>query len=298
MIETIAVAAVLASVYEALRWDRGGSRVHFVAAIALAALAALLKITTAAIWLAPAVFLLHRSRLASIALVATAAVVGVAWTTYADGDQGGVTGDRLADQRRRCAIGTSAPSPSDLTPTPGGLIFLRWLPGLGLVVFLAPFVIWRSRIGVWALGTLLLGPLVFTNLSHVHDYYWMAVGPAAAILIGLVVDRALQVEAPGRRVAAVAVLAGVFALSFYVYPRWTLMLRPGGAAAILERAAQIEAATTPNDLVAISGYGWSPELLFYADRYGYMEDARVPPAPAGYIHFHCLTGAKGVCTPD
>ena len=126
----------------------------------------------------------------------------------------------------------------------------------------------------------------------------MAVGPAAAILIGLVVDRALQVEAPGRRVAAVAVLAGVFGLSFYVYPRWTLMLRPGGAAAILERAAQIRAATTPNDLVAISGYGWSPELLFYADRYGYMEDARIPPAPAGYIHFHCLTGPKGVCTPD
>ena len=97
-------------------------------------------------------------------------------------------------------------------------------------MFLAPFVTWRWRLGVWALGTLLLGPLVFTNLFALHDYYWMAVGPAAAILIGLVVDRALQVEAPGRRVAAVAVLAGVFGLSFYVYPRWTLMLRPGGAA--------------------------------------------------------------------
>ena len=297
MIETIAVAAVLGSVYEALRWDRGGSRVHFAAAIALAALAALLKITTAAIWLAPAIFLLHRSRLASIALVATAAVVGVGWTTYTDAIKAAspATAWLTSTELRDWTFGTIA---QRLDPETWRAIFLRWLPGLGLVVFLAPFVIWRSRIGVWALGTLLLGPLVFTDLFALHDYYWMAVGPAAAILIGLVVDRALRVEGPGRRVAAVAVLAGVFALSFYVYPRWTLMLRPGGAVAILERAAQIEAATMPNDLVAISGYGWSPELLFYADRYGYMEDARVPPAPPDYIHFHCLTGAKGVCTRD
>ena len=102
----------------ALEW--GGSRVHFVAAIALAALAALLKMTTAAIWLAPAVFLLHRSRLAAIALVATAAVVGVAWTTYADGIKAAsqATAWLTSAALRDWNFGTIA---QRLTPTPGGL---------------------------------------------------------------------------------------------------------------------------------------------------------------------------------
>jgi hypothetical protein len=73
------------------------------------------------------------------------------------------------------------------------------------------------------------------------------------------------------------------------------MLRPGAGVALLDRAAQIRAATNPGDLIAIDGYGWSPELLFYADRRGYMEDPRVPPAPPGYVHFTCHAGARGVC---
>lgn len=297
MVETIAVAAVLGSLFEALRWDRGGSRVHLAAAFALAGLAAMLKITTAAIWLAPAIFLLRRSRPASIALVATAALVGLVWTNYADGIKAAspATAWLTSAGLRDWNFGTIA---QRLDLATWRMVFFRWLPGLGLVVFLSPFVIRRSRIGMWALATLLLGPLVFTNLFVVHDYYWMAVGPAAAILIGMVVERALRVSAPGRRVAAVAALAGIFALSFYVYPRWILMIRPRAGVAVLERAAQIAAVTTPDDLVAIDGYGWSPELLFYADRYGYMEDDRVPPAPAGYVHFHCSHGSKGVCTRD
>jgi hypothetical protein len=77
-----------------------------------------------------------------------------------------------------------------------------------------------------------------------------------------------------------------------------LAARHGAGVSILRRAAQIRAATLPGDLVSIDGYGWSPELLFYADRYGYMEDKRVPPAPAGYVHFHCESGARGVCVRD
>ena len=297
MIETLAVAAALACVLEALRWDRGGSRVHLVAAISLAALAAVLKITTAAIWLAPAIFLLQRSRLASISIVATAAAAGLVWTGYTDAIKATspATAWLTSAALRDWNFGTIG---QRLDPGTWGRIFLHWLPGLGLVVFLAPFVIWRSRLGVWALVTLLLGPLVFTNLYWTHDYYWMAVGPAAAILIGMVADRALRLKAPTRRVAAVALLTGLFALSFFVYQRWILMLHPGAGSAILGRAAQIQAATAPGDLVAIDGYGWSPELLFYADRSGYMEDPRIPPAPSGYIHFHCTTGAKGVCVRD
>ena len=294
LVETIAVAAVLASILEALRWERSGSRVDFGIALAMGALAALLKITTAAIWLAPAVFLLRRSRVASIVLVATAAGVGLAWTGYTDTIKAAspATAWLTSGALRDWNFGTLA---QRLDLATWRVAFTRWLPGLGLVVFIAPFVVWRSRIGVWALATLLLGPLVFTNLYFIHDYYWMAVAPAAAILIGQVGDRALRVRAPVRRGASVAILIGLFALSFAVYPRWILMLRPGQGVGILQRAAQIRNATTPDDLVAIDGYGWSTELLFYADRRGYMMDPNVPPAPPGYIHFKCQTGARGEC---
>ena len=234
---------------------------------------------------------------AFFSIVAAGAVAGLAWTGYTDGIKAAApaTAWLTSTALRDWNLGTIA---QRLDPATWRRIFLGWLPGLGLVVFLSPFVVWRSRLGVWALATLLLGPLLFTNLYWTHDYYWMAVGPAAAVLIGMVGDRALRVKVPARRVAAVALLTGMFALSFVVYQRWILMLRPDGGTAILTRAAQIQAAAPPGALVAIDGYGWSPELLFYADRFGYMEDPRIPPAPPGYIHFHCTSGAKGVCVRD
>jgi hypothetical protein len=286
MVETIAVAAALGCILEALRWDRGGSRMHLVVAMGLGALAALLKITTAAIWLAPAIFLLRRSRPASIALVATAAAAGLAWTGYTDAIKAAdpATAWLTSAALRDWNFGTVA---QRLDPAIWRTIFARWLPGLGIVVFIAPFVVWRSRIGVWAMVSLLLGPLVFTNLYYVHDYYWMAVAPAAAILIGQVGDRALKVRSPTWRGALVVFLTGLFALSFIVYPRWHRMFNPGQGVEILVKAAQIQRATSPSDLVAIDHHDWSPELLFYADRRGYMGDARVPPAPPGYVHFNC-----------
>ena len=156
MVETIAVAAALGCILEALRWDRGGSRSHLVFAMALGALAALLKITTAAIWLAPAIFLLRRSRPASIALVATAAAAGLAWTGYTDAIKAAnpATAWLTSAALRDWNFGTIA---QRLDPAIWWTIFGRWLPGLGIVVFIAPFVVWRSRIGVWAIATLLLG---------------------------------------------------------------------------------------------------------------------------------------------
>ena len=65
------------------------------------------------------------------------------------------------------------------------------------------------------------------------------------------------------------------------------MFHPGQGVDILVKAAQIRRATSPSDLVAIDHDGWSPELLFYADRRGYMGDLRLPPAPPGYVHFNC-----------
>jgi len=297
MIETIAVATALAAVFEALRWDRTGSRLDFVLAIALGALAALLKITTAAIWLAPAIFLLRRSRVAALALVAIPAVAGFAWTAYTDGIKAAspATAFMTSTGLRDWNFGSLA---QRLDPATWWTC-LGWLAGLGLVVCLAPLVVRRSRIGTWAMATLILGPLVFTNLYVVHDYYWMAVAPAAAILIGLVVRLAARPDRPWLGETRQLALLVLFAASFVTYERWTLMFGAHDEVGVLPQAAQIRAMTDPDDLVRISQGSWSPAVLFYADRRGYMDDPHIPPGPPEYVHIVCpYPGNPGDCVRD
>lgn len=293
MIETIAVAVALGSVLEALRWDRSGSRVHFAAAVALGVLAALLKITTAMIWLAPALLLLRRHRAAALALVSIVGLAGIAWSAYADAIKDGTpaTAFLTSAALRDWNFGTFA---QRLDPTTW-ITCLGWLAGLGFVAIAAPATTDRSsRLAIWSMATLLLGPLVFTNLYVVHDYYWMAVAPAVAILTGVVVSAFLaQPARRGRRLILVTVL---FALSFVAYPRWTLMLGDADPDGVLRMAADVRGASDPDDLVAISNGDWSPAILFYAERRGYMEFDSVPPAPPGYVHFTCpRAGAAGRC---
>jgi hypothetical protein len=134
------------------------------------------------------------------------------------------------------------------------------------------------------------------NLYAVHDYYWMAVAPAAAILSGLVVESVMGMpRTPLRSLSLVAVLACV-AVGVVGYPRAARMFESYDEGDTLRLAQEIQIATTPSDLVAISGRDWSPGVLFYADRRGYMEWKGAPPAPPGYVRFVCpAEGAPGEC---
>ena len=296
-IETMAVAAALGAIHEALRWDRGGSRWHIAAALGLGVMAGLLKITTAAIWLAPALFLLRRSSRVTIAVIAVFAAAGLVWTSSADGIKAAspATSFLTSAMLREWNFGTLEQRLDPAT----WVTFATWLAGLSLLVFLAPLRLGRSRLAIWALCTLGLGPLIFTNLYVVHDYYWMAVAPAAAILIGLFAANVTKAAPkPWRRSLALGMIC-LFALSYVVYPRWSLMFQSGDPTGVLAHAAQIAAETDPNDLLAITHDSWNPAILFYADRRGYMEFDRVPPAPSGYIHYTCpQLGQPGTCTRE
>ena len=287
-VETIAVAAALATVLEAMRWDRSGSRRHLAAAVALGAVAGLLKITTAAIWLAPALLFLRRSSRATIGVVGIAACAGLAWTVYADGikEASPATAFLTSSALREWNFGTLEQRLDPATWASS----IGWLAGLGLLVFLAPLRSGRSRLSLWCVTTLALGPLVFTNLYAVHDYYWMAVAPAAAILIGLFATSVLEaVPVEWRRAWALG-LAALFALSFVAYQRWLLPFSSADTTGVLAHAAQIAAETDPDDLLAITHDTWNPAILFYADRRGYMEFDRVPPAPG--VHPLYLPGPR------
>ena len=133
---------------EPLRWDRGDSKTHLAAAIALAVLASMLKITTAAIWLAPAIILLQRSRLVAFGIVGASLVAGVAWTIYTDMMKSGSPAMQflLSTNLREWTFGSISQRLDPAT----WLACIGWVAGIGILVVLGPFVVRRKRIGLWA----------------------------------------------------------------------------------------------------------------------------------------------------
>ena len=297
LMETLAVAASLGSVYGMLRWDRSGSRQGLVIAIGLGMVASLVKITTAVVWLVPALFLVRRSRLGPVAVVGVAMVVGVAWTTYADSI-------KLATPAM-AALASSNPGMRDwnfgsirerLDPATWTAM-IPWVVGLlGPVLLLSPRSLVDSRLARWSIATIAIALATFTNLFSVHDYYWMALGPAFAILVGLSVARIWAL--PDRGVARSRTIGavGLVVISFYFYPRWIRAFGSTDETDTLRLAAQVQAQSSPGELVAIQGRGWSPAVLFYAERRGFTEWDGAQRAPGGYARFECpAEGKPGDC---
>lgn len=294
-IETSALAASLGTVYAGLRWDRSGDRRILAIALGLAVLAGLIKITTAFIWIGPAVLFLSRSRLAALAIAGAAAGSGAAWAMYTDGIKLGAsaTAPLTSSITQRWAIGTLA---ERLDPTAWGSILLWSVGSLAIVTILAGPIAIRTRLGRWMMLTTTLGPVVLMHLYVVHDYYWMAVVPSAAILGALLLTRVSEISRPRLRFEALTALAAVFVLSVVAYPLWLLPFEPMVNQPDLIRAADIAARTNQSDVIAIRGEDWSPVILYYADRRGIMlwKPDLVPPP--GAVVFDCPPeNQSGLC---
>lgn len=113
---------------------------------------------------------------------------------------------------------------------------------------------------------------VFTNLYFVHDYYQAAIVPALAIPAGIAAAGVGNAIFRGRiRVGTIALCSlsiVALLLTGSRYVRRTIE----GAADYRLVSDEAAAATPPHDGVIVTGLGWSPELLYYADRWGVMAD--------------------------
>jgi hypothetical protein len=294
-IETLAVASSLAAVLLALQWDRGGPNSLLLASCLFAGIAALVKLPTAAVWLAPAGLLLSRHRPLGLVVPITAATIGLLWTAFTDGIKGSIpaTSSLTSAALHDWLFGTIT---QRLDPETWFVVAI-WATALfGLVILLRPAVVRESRLGRWSAATMVLGPVVFTNVYVIHDYYWMAVAPAAAILSGLVAASVLNTSSRNLRWLRMVAVIGSLAVAFLVYPRAARMFENVDESDTLRLAAQIRSDTLPTDLVAIRGRAWSPGLLYYADRRGFMEWDGALVAPPGYVLFECPSEAElGSC---
>ncbi len=298
LIEYLALAASLGFALAGLHWRDQRSRRWFAIAMLLGCIAALVKITTALFWLAPFALLglgrddqaqTARSRMAAWVLSLGPILVGVAWTRYADAIK--------AASSATAWLTSSALVSWNFGDLPQRLDQSAWERTLGSVLVLAGGVVLplliipivrfaltrhQVRFVAWIAVTLAGPVLLFFNLYFQHDYYAMATSASVAILVAIgvvgLVDMRSRV-AQGALAGVVVIMVAVWVVNIGY---WTRIYEPiSDPEGILPLAEQIERETSPGQYVAILGRDWSPSVLYYAHRWGWM--LREGDSPSGTV---------------
>lgn len=316
LMEYLALAASLAFALTGLRWRDGRSGVWFVAALALGCAATLVKITTALFWVAPFALLAvrrdddpqtRRSWAGAWLLSLAPIVVGAAWTRHADGIKAAsdATAWLTSSELWAWNFGSLAQrlEPGAWTSVFSSVVLLAGGIALPFLAYPAVrFALARRQVRFWTWVALtVVGPiLVFFNLYVVHDYYAIAVSGSIAALMGLVVAGLSLVRTWLRGLILAGVAVAWMAVWAVHIPYWTRIYEPiSDPEGVLPLAAQIERETSPDQRVAIMGRDWTPAILYYAHRWGWMlRGGDLPPGmlnqllAEGYAVYRCPWGAE------
>jgi hypothetical protein len=302
--EYLALSAALGAVASLRRFDRSNGWAWLMASIVLTVAAFLLKITTAAVWLLPALFVARR-RVPAASVAAIGLFAGMIWTRYGDSikETGPLTRQFTSLNLVEWTLGTVG---DRLSPTVWGALILNLTP-LGLLALVGLILVRQnprvegSQLFILSGAVIVAALLMFPTLYAKHSYYAVAISPAIAILIGLSVDAALS----ARSVRYVRFVGGVLLAATFIVsaPLWTRALGPSDPDHELVSADQIRSATNRQDRIIIVGRDYSPAILFYADRAGIAvpSAARLSDLPSeilsSYVVFDCGIDNLGTCRP-
>jgi uncharacterized membrane protein YjjB (DUF3815 family) len=236
--------------------------------------ATLVKLTTAAFWMLPA--LLTR-RFAMIGVAAAAGVVGLAWTIYAGNVRdanpfAAIVGGKVigawffAGDRLDVETWAEAVTPAFQSV---GLLLLP----LSVMVLRRP----ERRFWSW-MGISCIGPIVaMTNVFAVHDYYSVALAPAVAALVAGGVDELVRRMPRTRTLVVVTAAVGILVSSSYLVKAFA-----GGDEADIWATVD-EIAATPVGPIVVESDDWSPAPFFYSGREGWaIQRGYSPDPPVGY----------------
>ncbi len=299
MIEYLATAGAVGFTWATIAWR--DSKRPTLGGLALVAglVGMLVKPTTALFWVLPALGYRPASStvpsgrgraLALAALITIPLVAAALWTRHADAIKSAspTTAWLTSAELREWTFGTIS---QRLDAGAWVVISARVIVGITGVVgaallCVALVAIVRSRQRLFWVGvvlTVLLPPVVFTNLYLQHTYYLAAVTPGIAALVGLGAGflwARLPEEPPIRATAAVA---GTLLLATGIAgvdgSHWRVIYEDDPHPETTALATELAGVTQPADLVGVLGLDWSPVLLYYADRRGLMiADRVVEPA--------------------
>lgn len=290
MIEYLATAGAVGWTWGLIAWRERRRPVSAALALTAGLVGMLVKPTTAVFWVIPA--LAHRrpdtcppptrtwlARLETAVIVALPIVAALAWTRHADAVKAATqTTEWLTARELRDWNLGSFDQRFERDTWETIIDRIRGTVLLSLWIFVPVAVIAGARsperrfwLGIAA--TVLLPPLVFTNLYYVHEYYLAAVTPGLAAIVGLGAAYVWSVLPRHRVVLGGAVLFAVLIVvvslgrgRHYWYGAETTIREPQN----LPLARELEAVTKPDDLVAVVGLDWSPAVLYHARRRGHM----------------------------
>jgi hypothetical protein len=287
LIEYLALSLALAFALAGLRWREGLATRWFVAALVLGSLAAMVKITTAAFWIAPFAILgtwrddepaPARKQIGAWVVTIVPILAGLAWTRWADAIKAAseATAWLTSTALTSWNFGTVAQrlEPDQWEHVVANVIYLGGgiaLPLLAIPIFL--YAMERRQLRFWAwIAITLAGPVVaFFNLYYVHDYYATAVTASVAALVGVGFAALAAMRSVAARFVMVAAVVASAAVWILNISYWTRTFDPvADPSGVLPLAAQIDRETSPDQYVAIVGRDWSPSVLYYADRWGWM----------------------------
>jgi hypothetical protein len=290
LMEFMATAAALGYLWAALECrERKGFGLAMIAVFA-GSVACLVKITTALVYLPPIITYVAttdpqgfrgavRARLTPTfgILLALPLAVGLLWTRHADMIKEGseLTRWLTSDALRAWNFGTWGQREESWRWVELARRFARDHLGIFLLPLFVAGLLQKRRRSLWLgmTGGAVAGVLVFFNLHVVHDYYQAALTPIVAAVAGVGASALFRLRrlAKYRRPAPVVVCIGLLmavgvALDhFYWEQSWRGV--PSNDVR-LATARRIDAHSRPDERVAVLGFDWSPEVLYYARREG------------------------------
>lgn len=294
LIEYLAVAGALGWLWAGLLWRDRRRPIYAALAVAGGLVVMLVKPTTGAFWILPLLayraageeagwrsWLKARSDLVLAGVIVVPFLAAAAWTGHADAIKAAnpatqwLTSARLAEWnygtlQQRTTLASWSPIMFRISRYITG--YPAWLLPLGALIGV------RTRgARFWAafVAVPIVTILTFWNLYVVHDYYLVAVSPVLAAVSGFLVARAWHALVPTRRrIMLPALLAACMAAMLVMQPGiWQRPYMRLTTAEFMPEVAELARLTSPGDLVAFDGYGWSPHVPYYSRRAGRMINA-------------------------
>lgn len=298
LIEYCAVFFSLAGFYFATRFCQSYLRKYLYLLFVFGTIAALVKITTSFVWIGIGTFIAiylnrtkFKSSLLALIVASVAHVPSLIWTMWADNQKSKtiytewLTSKNLyswnfgsVEQRFSFSQWHKTVSEIFIPSVLGSTVVVLGL--LAIALGLAK----NRRASFAFIGLCTSGPLTFTNLYFVHEYYWTAVLPALLLSLapGLELIATLIRKATGAlsiSLATLGLLVGVFLVmsswsNEYGKRNFDVFVKPGSVSYHGEQygvaVEEISSATTANDHVIVVGSDWDPTILYFADRRGLM----------------------------
>jgi hypothetical protein len=312
MIESLALFLGISFCWLAIKLFQTNKPIFFILASLVGSLAALVKITTFVVLCIPVVcffvynfFKENEKRLPSLKIIKKYAVYGIVlfvipiifgmtWTHFADAQKsinpladGFITSKALTvwnfgtiQQKLDVSVWSRILEHS-IIPNKifGELTIINYKMPLFLIIFILFIVFikpYRKEI-FFSFIFFIIGPLIFTNLYYVHDYYFYANNFFLSILIGFFIFYLLEKKGIKIKIiTSVLFFPFILYVLFYGYNVMYHSFQSQENKTYMKSLQAIKKYTKKNDVIYIYGFDWDPTIPYYSDRKSVMDWMAAP----------------------